>query len=270
MITSKHNKQIKLLRRLQLRKVRTQTGLFVVEGIHPVITALDYPDQVETVVVCWSMLTSDTARAAVCEARRKHGVQVLETAEDVFKSVSRRDHPYGLAAVVRQSWQRLEHVEVRPLGLWVALNAVQYPGNLGTILRTCDAVGVSGVILLDSATDPYHPTSIRASLSGIFTQKLFRADFDTFARWKQQTGCRLVGASGDASTHYRHADYDLPMVLLMGSEGEGLSTTHRALCDEIVSIPMRGRNDSLNIAVATGVILYEVLARHSLAAAQQK
>jgi TrmH family RNA methyltransferase len=266
MITSKNNKQIKLLRRLKARKVRTQTGLFAVEGIHPVITALDYPDQVEAVIVCWSMLTSDTARAAVCAARRKYGVQVLETAEDVFESVTQRDHPCGLAAIVRQSWQGLKHVNIRSSGLWVALDAVQYPGNLGTILRTCDAVGASGVILLDNATDPYHPTSIRASLSGIFTQKLVRADFDTFARWKQRVGCRLVGASDDASTHYQRVDYDLPMVLLMGSEGDGLSTPHRALCDEIVSIPMRGRNDSLNIAVATGVILYEILARPGLLA----
>jgi len=160
--------------------------------------------------------------------------------------------------VLRQQWITLEQVNVQPGEIWVALDEVADPGNLGTILRTSDAVGGKGVILLDHATDPYDPTAIRASMGALFSQALVKAGLDEFARWKGQRGAALIGTSGAAQRDYRQVSYPDGVVVLMGSEREGLSEKHIALCDQIVRIPMVGRSDSLNLAVATGVVLYEI------------
>jgi TrmH family RNA methyltransferase len=262
-ITSKQNPHIKQIRQLQSRKARQETGLFLVEGIRWVIEALAQPDRVDTVVVCRELLKSATGYEALERAERQGRVQILAVDKAVFSSIASRDNPVGLAAVVRQQWERLDTILPNPPQFWIALNAVQYPGNLGTILRTADAAGAAGIILLDSATDPYDPVAVRASVNGIFTQRLVRADFASFARWREQTGYRVIGAADDAPTLYREADYRLPLVLLMGSEGGGLTQEHQQLCDQMVSIPMRGHNDSLNLAVATALIMYEVLAQQT-------
>lgn len=141
---------------------------------------------------------------------------------------------------------------------WVALDSVQYPGNLGTILRTSDAVGGAGIMLLDQTTDPYDPVAVRASMGAILSQRLIRTGFAAFAAWKASRGGVVVGRASDASTDYRALDNPAPVVLLMGCERLGLSSEQRMVCDAVVKIPMRGRADSLNLAIATGLILYEV------------
>jgi TrmH family RNA methyltransferase len=143
----------------------------------------------------------------------------------------------------------------------VALVEPADPGNLGTILRTADAVGATGVILLGDATDPYDPAALRASMGAIFAVQLAHASFDEFAAWKRASGAFLVGASDKATADYQDVAYPQPLVLLMGSERQGLSPTQQALCDLMVRLPMCGRSDSLNLAVATGVLLYELLSR---------
>ena len=162
--------------------------------------------------------------------------------------------------MVRQNWLPLERVTPQPGETWVALDAVADPGNLGTILRVNDAVGGRGVILLDHSTDPYDPGAVRASMGSLFSQVLVRAVFEEFAAWKLRIGVPLIGTSGAADQDYHASVYPEKMVLLMGSERQGLQEHHLALCDALVSIPMRSRAaDSLNLAVATAVVLYEVL-----------
>lgn len=260
-ITSKQNQYAKLIRGLQGRKAREQSGLFVAEGIRWVIEALNHPHLVEQVVVCPALLKSAAAYDALAAAYRDTAIDVLEVSEQVFRSIAVRQNPKGILAVVHQQWTPLEAIPTAGAQLWVALHAVQYPGNLGTILRTCDAVGAAGVILLDHATDPYDPASVRAGVSSIFSQQIVRADLATFAAWQRQSGWAVIGASGDAAQSYREIGYALPLVLLMGSEGEGLNAPQRRLCSDLVSIPMCGRNDSLNVAVAASVILYEIVAQ---------
>jgi TrmH family RNA methyltransferase len=144
---------------------------------------------------------------------------------------------------------------------WVALEAIHSPGNLGTILRTCDAVGAAGVILLGEAADPYDPATVRASMGSLFAQRLVRATPAELLAWKQRHGCRLIGTSPAGTVDYRELIYRPPMVLFMGSERHGLPAVHQTLCDEMVRIPMVGAADSLNLAVATSVMLYEVFGR---------
>jgi len=140
----------------------------------------------------------------------------------------------------------------------VALDTVQSPGNLGTILRTCDAVSAAGVILVGDAVDPFDQATVRATMGALFTQRFVRASLAEFSAWKASQNCLLVGTSPAAQTDYQAARYPAPVVLWMGGERKGLPAEFQQLCDVMVRIPMVGRSDSLNLAVATSVLLYEV------------
>ncbi len=257
MISSTSNPRIKQIRGLRQRKARSESGLFFVEGIRLVLEAVQLGAPLETLVVAPELLSSTRAQELV-QAQQRAGVPTLEVTAEVFQSLSAREGPQGLGAVLQQRWETLDHVQPgNELG-WVALDAVQDPGNLGTILRTSDAVGCAGVILLDHTTDPYDPAAVRASMGAIFAQRLVRASFAEFAVWKQRHTVMVVGTSGAALHDYQAVKYVPPLVLLMGSERLGLAAEQQAVCDLMVRIPMVGRSDSLNLAVATGVMLYEV------------
>lgn len=256
-ITRAGNLSVKRVRALRQRRERDRTGLGLAEGIRLVAEAVQVGAAIESLVVAPDLLRSAFARRLV-EAERRKGLPVLEVSAAVFESLSLKEGPQGLAAVVRQRWESLDGVRLAGDLCWLALDAVQDPGNLGTILRTGDAVGASGAILIGDSADPYDPAALRASMGAVFSQRLVRATFDEFAAWKQQWGYRLVGTSGAATVDYRDASYRPPLVLLMGSEREGLSPDQQALCDFVVKIPMVGRSDSLNLAVATGIVLYEI------------
>ena len=264
-ISSRHNPRIKAIRALGSRKERERTGLFFVEGVHLVAAAVQLRAGIETLVVAPELLVSRPGRELV-RAQQQRGVPCLEVTAEVFQGLAVKEITQGIGAVVRQCWEEL--ARVRPAGehCWVALDAVQYPGNLGTILRTCDAIGGAGVILLGHTTDPYDPAAVRASLGAIFSQRLVRTSFAEFADWKRQHGCQVVGTSPSASTDYQGIAYRRPLVLLMGSEPRGLSREHQALCDVVVTIPMIGHGDSLNLSVATSIVLYEIFNQQRAAA----
>lgn len=258
MITSTSNPTIRQIRALRQRKERERSGLFFVEGVRLVGEAVQLGADIESLVVAPELLISPFARELVA-AQASGPARIIEVSAEVFAGLSQKDGPQGVAAVVRQRWVDLADVRLdRPPG-WVALVEPADPGNLGTIVRTADAVGAAGVILIGHATDPYDPAALRASMGAIFAQRLARASFAAFADWKRARGAFLVGASDKAATHYQDLIYPQPVVLLMGSERQGLSPDQQALCDQMVHLPMRGRSDSLNLAVATGVLLYELL-----------
>lgn len=258
MITSPANEQVKRIRRLQERKERERTGLFFLEGIRIVAEAAERGEAFETLIVSPDRLQSDFAWKLV-ENLRRNGTPILEVSSLVFERLSQKEGPQGIAAVVHQRWMPLGAVSVENGKPWVALDSVADPGNLGTILRTLDAVGGAGVILLDQSTDPYDPSCVRASMGALFDLHLVRTSFEQFRDWmKRQTGVALIGTSGAAKQDYHDFPYPSRLVLLMGSERLGLQPYHLELCDEVVRIPMVGRSDSLNLAVATAVVLYEI------------
>jgi TrmH family RNA methyltransferase len=256
-ITSTGNSTVKGIRALRRRKERERAGLFYVEGIRLVGEAADVPAEVEICVVAPELLTSEfgwkTADRLV-----DNGATRLEVSADVFRSLSFKEGPQGIAAVVRQRWTDLEDVEPGDELCWVALDAAQDPGNMGSILRTSDAVGAAGAILIGDATDPYDPGAVRASMGAIISQRLVRARWQELADWKRRHGVHVVGTSDSAQLDYQAAQYPRPLVLLLGSEREGLEPEGVGLCDSTVRIPMVGRSDSLNLAVAAGVMLFEI------------
>jgi TrmH family RNA methyltransferase len=265
-INSRDNPKIKLLRSLRQRKSRQATGLFLVEGIRHVGEAAEAAwkaspaPQVELVCYAPDLLTSSYALSLVdnCLAA---GIPTYPVAADIFESLADKDNPQGILAAVRPPAWSLESLAPDSHPWLVALVAPQDPGNIGSILRTIDAVGASGLILLENSADPYQPGAVRASMGSIFWYPLVAGiSFEAFAAWARRGGYSLVGTSAKGSVDYRAArEYNFPLSLVMGSEREGLAPAQAAACDVLVKLPMLGRVTSLNLAVATGVMMYELL-----------
>ena len=256
-IYSRNNIHIRHIRELQQRAEREKTGKFFVTGLRFVIQAAQQGAQIESLVVAPKLLTNVPGQRLVRKLRQA-GVTVYEVPPETLHSISLVDDPQGIGAVVRQHWQTLDMLKPGKELCWIALDTVQSPGNLGTILRSCDAVGCGGVILLGDSTDPYEPCAVRASMGALFKLKFVRATPESFLTWKQKHGCTLVGTSPHIGNDYQKVNYPAPVVLFMGGERKGLSGQMQALCDRMVKIPMVGTSDSLNLAIATSVLLYEV------------
>ena len=159
---------------------------------------------------------------------------------------------------MHQAWVELENVQIPPGSIWVALDSVADPGNLGTILRTLDAVGGQGVILLDQSTDPYDPSAARASMGALFTQRLVKTSFAQFCEWRRKTGAPIIGTSDAAAQDYHSYTYPPGLVLLMGASGTVCKNITWPFAMRWSAYPWWDRSDSLNLAVATAVVLYEI------------
>ncbi len=256
-ITSTSNPQIKLIRKLKVRKFRVESNLFFLEGVRIVIEALEAGQWITQLIVSRELLGSNKAVEVVEEAEIK-GVPILEVSKSVFESISSKDGPQGLAAVAQQKWTELDLNTQPNSGTWIALYQVADPGNLGTILRTLDGMGGDGLILLDQCTDPFDPSAIRASMGAIFSKQIIKSTSQDFVDWIAKNGIKVTGTADSAKADYRQYRYPDNGILLMGSEREGLPDALAAICDDVVSIPMMGRADSLNLAVASSILLYEI------------
>jgi TrmH family RNA methyltransferase len=255
LITSGSNQKIKDIKRLKDRKYRDETSLFFVEGIRLIYDAMRNPKNINTLVFSPELSRSENSEEIVKNAKMI-GVPVLEVGTDVFKSLSVKDGPQGLAAVVKQEVETLQITSELP-GNWTGLIEVADPGNLGTILRTSDATGGLGVILIGHCTDPFDPAAARASMGAIFSQRIVKADKSLFIKWAGNNKHRIIGTSDQAPVDYKDAIYPPEAFLLMGSVRQGIPEDIEAVCNVMVSIPMAGICDSLNLAVATSLMMYE-------------
>jgi RNA methyltransferase, TrmH family len=261
-VTSKDNQKIKFIRSLRQRSNRRATGLFVVEGIRHMGEAVEASTAGKTEVdsICFSreLLTSEYALKLV-EAQAAAGTPCYELPAEVFTSLAEKENPQGILGVVRKVQQKLADLEPDQAPWLTALASPQDPGNIGTILRTIDAVGGSGLILLDSSADPFHPNAVRASMGALFWYPVIHASFEEFVGFTREKGYSVYGTSETGSRDFREVEnYDLPLVLLMGSEREGLTQEQASICKELIRLPMKGRASSLNLSVATGVFLYDI------------
>lgn len=262
-VTSLSNPIIKDIKALSQKKTREETNSFLAEGLKLVIDALDQGWTIRTLIYAKAgkgkALVEQVAARTVAS-----GGLVLEVSEKVIASITRRDNPQMVVGVFEQRWKAL--ADIRPAGgqTWVALDRVRDPGNLGTIIRTADAAGASGIILLGETTDPFSLETVRATMGSIFALPIARATPEEFIQWKKNSGCLLVATHLAGAVDYRKIDYSSkPVVLLMGNEQSGIPPFLAEKADALAKIPQAGRADSLNLAIATAVMLFEVR-RHLL------
>jgi TrmH family RNA methyltransferase len=268
-ITSRNNPKIKQIRALKERKARQESGLVVVEGIHPVGEAVEASVStgltIHSLFYAPELLKSGYALLLI-ERLSAGGVDCFPASVDVFHTIADKENPQGVLALVRPQRYSLQELHPQDFPWGVALASPQDPGNLGTILRTIDAVGASGLILLGSGVDPFHPAVARASMGASFWYPIVSAEFVEFAGWVKANGYHLYGTSAHGDLNYRTAAYRTPCILLMGSEREGLTAEQKAICEALICMPMRGHASSLNLAVATGVMLYTMLEKWKISA----
>jgi len=259
LITSHSNLLVKQIRSLRQRKGRAETDLFLVEGIHHVGQVVEAGWAIETLLYAPDQLTSDFARKLVQE-QSGLGIRCVAVTPELFSTLTEKDNPQGILAVVSQRHLGLQDIHPELFHFGAALVSPQDPGNVGTILRSLDAAGADGLFLLDGGVDPYHPSSVRASMGTIFWKPLLQASFDDFVEWARRNGYQLVGSSAHAQVDYRAFKHGgQRTILVLGNEQKGLSPEQMAACDVTVSMPMKGRVSSLNLAVAAGILLYRMM-----------
>ena len=251
MITSLSNPLVKQARALHQKKTRNETGLFLVEGIHHVGEAFEAGWKIESVLYASGLLTSPFAHDLISRL----SFQPQPVTPQVMESMADKENPQGIIAIVRQRKMALK--ELQPVTRAVALVSPQDPGNVGTILRTLDAVGADALFLLEGGVELYHPSVVRASMGTIFWKPVVQTSFNEFLGWARDGKYQLIGTSAKADMDHRSLTRKEPWVLVLGNEQKGLSQEQAAACDVTVSLPMKGRVSSLNLAVAAGVLLYQ-------------
>jgi len=257
-ITSLTNPAIKALRGLHERKHRRRSGMFLAEGVRIVTEALELGWQPETLVLV-NGREQEPRMQQLLEQALATGAEGLLVSEAIMAKISRKDNPQMVLASFPEHWHAPERAFAAPAGCWVVLDRIRDPGNLGTILRTADAVGAAGVILVGDCVDAFSVEAVRASMGAVFNIAMIRMTEDEFITAATHWPGRILGTALPASVDYRAADWSAPLLLLMGNEQAGLSAGMMSAAHQLVRMPMLGRSDSLNLAVATGLCLYEYL-----------
>lgn len=274
LLNKRNHPQIKSVRDLQQRKYRMECGKFFTDGVRFATRAIACGVHIETIVAAPRILKSVYGKHLIKKASRS-GIPVLNVTAEVYHSLVTIDAPQGLGIVARHRVRRLSNIQPKQGLCWLAFTDIRSPGNLGTIMRTADAVGSAGIIFIGDDLDPFDPATIRASMGSIFSLTFARTNTSEFAKWIQENDLKLVGTAPGAAVKYNEHRYDQPTVLLIGSERKGMPEECARLCTHTVSIPMSGQLDSLNVSVATSVILYEMFnqltfRRHSANATPQE
>ena len=258
-ITSFSNETVKRLRALRDKKARKAEGLFLAEGLRILAEARDSGRLPEIIAYAPAGGVHPLA-AEIIAAAEAQGADVIETTPDILSKMSGKENPQAILGAYRQPDTSLAAINRSAAPLWIVAQALRDPGNLGTILRTGDAVGAGGLILLDDSADPFSVEAVRASMGAIFTQQVATARWDEFVPWLRSGPGQLAGTSLNTDSDYLDATYEQPCFLLIGNESQGLPAEYEAECDLLVKMPMLGKADSLNAAVAAAVMAFHVRA----------
>ncbi|SDR18597.1 RNA methyltransferase [Pseudovibrio sp. Tun.PSC04-5.I4] len=257
-ITSHTNPIVKEIKGLVAqRRHRRDSGLFVAEGLKLATDALDAGWGVRYLALGPEARENDIALTAAAKAKAR-GAMILEVSTPVLGAITRRDNPQMVVGVYEQQTLALADINPKDSTTWIVLDRVRDPGNLGTIIRTGDAVGASGVILIDDTTDPFAVECVRATMGSLFHMPLVRCTSDEFVAFRKKWPGPVVGTHLSGTKDYRDVKYKEPVLLMMGNEQAGLSDKLADICSELVKIPQAGQADSMNLAVATAVMLFEV------------
>jgi TrmH family RNA methyltransferase len=257
-ITGFSNPTVKALRALREKKHRKAAGKFLAEGLRLLTDARESGHLPEVLVMAEGRDPHPLLAALEADVLRAGG-EVIETSADILGKITGKDNPQAVCGVFAEFDTSLTAIDRTSAKIWLVAQALRDPGNLGTMLRTGDAVGAGGLVLIDDCADPFSAEAVRASMGAIFTQQVAIARWDEFLPWLRSSPGQLVAASLRDAVPYRGAPYAAPCFIMVGNESRGLPEDYEAACDLRVTMPMKGRADSLNAAVAGAVLAYEVL-----------
>lgn len=261
LITSIQNSKVKLVLKLYNRRQRDKNRLFLIEGYRELLRASEGGQEIETLFVCKELFLGSNERKVIEHYAAKEA-SIVGCTEKIFRTLSYRDRPDGLLAIAPQQPKTLS--DLPSSGIFIVAEAIEKPGNLGTILRSADSVGASSVIICDRCTDIYNPNVVRASVGTLFTLPVVEASSEEALSWLRSHNIKIAAATPYADLIYTEADLSGPLAIVVGTEQYGLSSLWLDGADLKVKIPMLGRADSLNVAMATTLLLYEALRQKSL------
>ncbi|TMJ12112.1 MAG: RNA methyltransferase [Alphaproteobacteria bacterium] len=256
-ITAFSNPLVKDVRALREKKGRRRQGMFIAEGLR-ILTEAREAGRLPAILFYAAGTAHPLLETLIEEVEAAHG-DVVETNADILHKLSGKDNPQTVLGVYRGFDLSLDRIDRSEAPLWIVAQSLRDPGNLGTILRTGDAVGAGGLILIDDCVDPFSTEAVRATMGALFTQKIAAARWDEFVPWLRSGEGQLIGTSLRATLDYQEPAYTKPAFILVGNEAQGLPEAYEQECDLLVRMPMHGKADSLNAAVATAVMAYEVL-----------
>ena len=257
-ITGFSNPLVKRVRALRDKKFRRVERMFLAEGLRILTEALDAGVVPEMLWYAPESEGHPLVQRLIAETEARRG-DVLVTSPDILSKLSGKDNPGSVIGVYRETTTPLDTLDRSAAEIWIVAERLRDPGNLGTMMRTGDAVGAGGIILIDDCTDPFSVEAVRASMGAIFTQAVVQTRWDLFLPWLRGGAGQLVGTSLNTDLDYQAPTYAPPVFLMIGNEAQGLPPDYEAACDLLVKMPMRGKADSLNAAVAAAVMSYEVL-----------
>jgi RNA methyltransferase, TrmH family len=256
-ITAFSNPLVKDVRALREKKGRRRQGMFMAEGLR-ILTEAREAGRLPAILFYAEGTSHKLIDTLVAEVEAAHG-DVVETTADILQKLSGKENPQTVLGVYRAFETSLDRIDRHMAPLWIVAQALRDPGNLGTILRTGDAVGAGGLILVDDCVDPFSTEAVRASMGALFTQRIATTSWEGFRSWLRTGEGQLIGTSLNAELDYQEPRYQKPAFILVGNEAQGLPPAYEEECDLLVKMPMLGKADSLNAAVATAVMAYEVI-----------
>jgi len=255
-VSNPHDPRFLALRSLQSLHGRSSSGLCIIEGIRHVSRALEH-STLESIFLDPSTLSNPYGQK-LAKRLRKNGVPGIRLSHQLYHDLTQAADPQGIGAVLRQRWTSLNTLSVERNSLWVAAESIESPGNLGTIIRTAEAAGAAGLFVLGPDCDPYDPATIRASMGSLFSQELIKCSPREFTDWAKSHRIAIVASSPTGLMDYKSLRFRFPATIVIGSEKRGLSEQLLECADFVVRIPMQGGCDSLNVAVAAGILLFEM------------
>ena len=262
-ITSLQNPIVKQMVRLKDRRDRDESKRFLIEGYREIKRALDHGIELESMMVCPDLFLGINEEDLM-ECAQKRNVRLYESISRVFHKISYRDRPDGLIAIAKQMNFTLANLSLKKNPFFVVAQSIEKPGNLGTILRSSDAANVDGVIVCDRCTDIYNPNVVRASVGTLFSRPVVEAASEEMIQWLKKNSIRVVAATPHAPSSFTKVDLSGPVAVVVGTEQIGLTGDWMEMADIQVRIPMLGSADSLNVATATTLLLYEVLRQRGI------
>lgn len=258
-ITGFSNPLIKRVRSLRDKKFRKRERKFIAEGLRILTEAREAGFIPELLFVEQSNDNQHPLAVQMMNAVDANGGDIIETSHDILSKLTGKDNAQMVVGVFNDIDVQLDQIDRDSAPIWMAVQDMRDPGNLGTMMRTCDAVGGGGIFLIDDCTDPFSVESVRASMGAVFTQKIIRCSWDEFIIWLRNGNGQLVGTSLNTDNDYQAVNYQSPTFVLTGNEARGLPLQYEQCCDVLVKMPMAGKADSLNAAISSAVMCYEVL-----------